>query len=122
SIDEAVMNLTSYTLVYKDLFDLARKIKEDIRLACGDFVKCSVGITPNAFLAKLATELQKPDGLIRITPENIDEYLGKLTLTDLPGIARNNERRLQMIGIHTPLEMRHASEALLRKAFGGVVG
>lgn len=122
SIDEAVMNLTSYKLVYKDMLKLARDIKEDIRLACGDYVKCSIGIAPNSFLAKLGTELQKPDGLVWITPDNIDEHLKKLKLTDLPGIARGNEKRLNTIGINSPLEMRHSSEALLRKAFGGVVG
>jgi DNA polymerase-4 len=122
SIDEAVMNLTSYRLVYKDMVELAKLIKAGIKEECGEFVKCSIGIAPNSFLAKLATELQKPDGLVQITPENIDGHLAKLKLTDLPGIARANERRLLMIGIKDPLQMRHTSEALLRKAFGGVVG
>lgn len=122
SIDEAVMNFTSYRWVYKDFKEIALKIKEGILASCGEFVTCSIGIAPNAFLAKLATDLQKPNGLVEITPENIDYHLGKLSLTDLPGIAKNNERRLQMIGIRTPLEMRHGSQALLRKAFGGVVG
>lgn len=122
SIDEAVMNFSSYRLVYDDFMEVARQIKADIRRDCGEYVKCSIGIAPNAFLAKLATELQKPDGLIEITPENIDGHLSKLKLTDLPGIARANERRLLTIGIRTPLEMRQASEPLLRKVFGGIVG
>jgi len=121
SIDEAVANFTTYRRVYKDLPAVARLIKADIA-AKYDYLKCSIGIAPNSFLAKLGTELQKPDGLIQITPENIDGYLATLKLTDLPGIASRNERRLQMIGIRTPLEMRHASPALLRKAFGGIVG
>jgi len=122
SIDEAVLNLTSYKLVYKDLKSLALKIKEEIRKACGDFVKCSIGIAANSFLAKLGTELQKPDGLVEITRDNIDSHLKRLKLTDLPGIARSNERRLNMIGIKNPYEMRYASPAILRKAFGGIVG
>ncbi len=121
SIDEAVINFTSYRWVYKDLSAIAHKIKADIA-AKYDYLKCSIGIAPNSFLAKLGTEIQKPDGLITITPDNIDGYLAGLKLTDLPGIAGKNERRLQMIGIRTPLEMRHSSPALLRKAFGGVVG
>ena len=121
SIDEALMNFTTYRLVYSDFKEIACKIKADIK-AEYDYLTCSIGIAPNAFLAKLATELQKPDGLIEITPENIDGYLATLKLTDLPGIATNNERRLQMIGIKNPLQMRHTSEALLRKAFGGIVG
>ncbi|MGN6566510.1 MAG: DNA polymerase Y family protein [Flavipsychrobacter sp.] len=121
SIDEAVINLSSYRLVYKDPIDLAKRIKNDI-YSKYDYLKCSIGIAPNSFLAKLATELQKPDGLVQITPENIDTHLAGLKLTDLPGIAGRNERRLMMIGIGDPLQMRHASQALLRKAFGGIVG
>ncbi len=123
SIDEALLNLTNYRLVYKDMLALGRQIKADItRDEKMDYLKCSIGIAPNSFLAKLGTELQKRDGLVQITRENIDEQLAKLSLKDLPGIASRNERRLQMIGIKTPLQMRHASPALLRKAFGGVVG
>ncbi|HMR84405.1 MAG TPA: hypothetical protein PKE30_14780, partial [Niabella sp.] len=83
---------------------------------------CSIGIAANVFLAKLATEIQKPDGLIQITPENIDHYLGKLSLTDIPGIARAGEKRLNRAGIYTPIDFRNASESLLRKVFGGVTG
>ncbi|MBS1772196.1 MAG: DNA polymerase IV [Bacteroidetes bacterium] len=122
SIDEAVMNFSTYRLVYKDFRDVAMQIKADLREVCGEFVKCSIGIAPNAFLAKLATEIQKPDGLIEITPENIDGYLQKMQLTDLPGIANANASRLRKVGINTPYDLRHGSESLLRKAFGGVVG
>jgi len=121
SIDEAVANFHSYHLVYKDLSALARQIKADIKNKY-DYLTCSIGIAPNSFLAKVGTELQKPDGLVVITEENIDEHLAKMKLTDLPGIAAANERRLKLIGINTPVEMRHSSPALLRKAFGGVVG
>ena len=121
SIDEAVANFHSYRLVYDDLPALARQIKADIA-AKYDYLKCSIGIAPNSFLAKVGTELQKPDGLVVITPDNIDEHLGRMQLTDLPGIASANERRLKMIAIRNPVEMRHASATLLRKAFGGVVG
>lgn len=121
SIDEAILNFTSYKLIYKDFLLIARQIKCDIKEQA-DYLKCSIGIAPNAFLAKLATDLQKPDGLVEITADNIDEHLKKLQLTDLPGIASANERRLKKVGICTPLEMRHASIPLLRKAFGGIVG
>ena len=121
SIDEAILNFTSYKLIYKDFLSIARQIKSDIKEQA-DYLKCSIGIAPNAFLAKLATDLQKPDGLVEITADNIDEHLKKLQLTDLPGIASANERRLKKVGIYTPLEMRYASISLLRKAFGGIVG
>ncbi|GAA4463763.1 DNA polymerase IV [Nemorincola caseinilytica] len=121
SIDEAVCNFHSYALVYKDIRPIAMQVKADIA-ARYDWLRCSIGIAPNSFLAKVGTELQKPDGLQLITEDNIDEQLGKMKLQGLPGIAARNERRLNMIGIRTPVEMRHASPALLRKAFGGVVG
>lgn len=122
SIDEAVMNLTAYKYLYKDVLALGRKIKQDIAIKVGECLTCSIGIAGNAFLAKLATEMQKPDGLIQITPDNIDRHLSKLKLIDLPGIGKANERRLKTVGINTPLELRNASESVLRKTFGGVVG
>lgn len=121
SIDEAILNFTSYKLIYTDFILIAQQIKKDIK-ANAPYLKCSIGIAPNAFLAKLATDLQKPDGLIEITPHNLDGYLSHLQLTDLPGIAAGNEKRLKKAGIYTPLELRYASPSILRKAFGGIVG
>lgn len=121
SIDEAVLDLTAYRWVYPDAKELARFIKADIK-AKHDFLTCSIGIAPNSYLSKIGTELQKPDGLIEITRDNIDEHFARLELTDLTGIAKANERRLKLIGINNPIEMRQASPALLRKAFGGIVG
>lgn len=122
SIDEAIVNLTSYRYIYKDVIALANNIKHDIQQKIGEYITCSIGISGNAFLAKLATEVQKPNGLVHITPQNLNGYLAGMKLTDLPGIARANEKRLNHAGIYTPLDMKNAPESLLRKAFGGVVG
>ncbi len=122
SIDEAFLNLTSYRLVYKDAHALAKDIKEAIKKECGQYILCSIGIAPNVFLAKLGTELQKPDGLIEITPQNLEYYLSKLKLQDLPGIGSRNAQRLQRVGIHNPVELHRASASILRSAFGGIVG
>lgn len=122
SIDEAVLNLSSYVLVYKDLEALAAQIKQELADAVGTYITCSIGIAPNCFLAKLATNLKKQNGIVTITPDNIDTYLATLKLTDLPGIASRNELRLNTLNIYTPLDMRKASESVLRKVFGGVVG
>jgi DNA polymerase IV len=72
SIDEAVMDLTSYRKIYPNPIELAKKIKADIKNEVGDWMRCSIGIAPNAFLAKLATDLQKPDGLVTIMPGIIE--------------------------------------------------
>jgi DNA polymerase IV len=125
SIDEAILDFSKYRYVYKttdDLLAVAKKIKSDIRREVGDWLKCSIGLAPNAFLAKLGSELKKPDGLSVISPENIDEVLGRLKLTDLPGIASRMAERLQRSGIHTPLQLRHTPPDVLRRACHSIVG
>lgn len=122
SIDEAVINFASYKLVYKDLTEVAQKIKADIRSEVGDYMKCSIGIAPNAFLAKLASGIQKPDGLTLITAENIDSVLSRLSLTDLPGIAKAMAIRLKLAGIETPLQLRHTSSEKIKSACHSIVG
>ncbi len=122
SIDEAVMDLTSYRKIYKDPISLAKQIKNDIKNEVGEWLTCSIGIAPNAFLAKLATDLQKPDGLVTIMPDNIDEVLSKLQLTDLPGISKGMAGRLERGNIYTPLQLRHAAPELLKRICKSIVG
>lgn len=122
SIDEAAIDFSSYQLVYKDMQELAREIKKKIKQEVGDWFTCSIGIAPNEFLAKLGSELQKPDGLIVISPENIDAHLSKLKLTDLPGISRNMALRLVTGGISSPLDLRYAAPDKAKRACKSVVG
>lgn len=122
SIDEAVVDLTRHRLMYKDTVAVARQIKVSIKKEAGDWLRCSIGVAPNAFLAKLASNLQKPDGLTVITPDTIDDILSRLTLTDLPGIASRMALRLQQGGIMTPLQLRYASPEKLRLVFKSLVG
>lgn len=125
SIDEAILDFSRYRYLYKDTAALegtANKIKADIRREVGDWLKCSIGLAPNAFLAKLASELRKPDGLVVISPDNIDDVLRPLQLTDLPGIARRMAERLQRSGIHTPLQLRHTPPDVLRRACHSIIG
>ncbi|MCS6823272.1 MAG: DNA polymerase IV [Cytophagaceae bacterium] len=122
SIDEAVIDFNSYKFIYKDLKPVALKIKNDIRSEVGDWLKCSIGIAPNSFLAKLASELEKPDGLTVINEQNIDTILEKLSLTDLPGISKGMETRFVRAGIKTPLDIRYASPQKLKEACKSIVG
>ncbi len=122
SIDEAAIDFSSYQLVYKDMEQLAKDIKKKIKEDVGDFFTCSIGIAPNEFLAKLGTELQKPNGLVIITPDNIDSVLSKLKLTDLPGISKNMALRLVTGGIYSPLELRHAPPDKVKRACKSIVG
>jgi|688.fasta_scaffold19098_10 DNA polymerase-4 len=122
SIDEAVVDLTNYQLIYKDMTQVAMDIKRDIKNEVGDWLKCSIGIAPNAFLAKLASDMQKPDGLTIITPENIDEKLKNMPITDLPGIASGMAERLRVAGITTPLQLRYATPEYLKSACKSIIG
>ena len=121
SIDEAIINLTNYD--HTDPLTIARWIKRDILTNVGDWLECSVGIAPNAFLAKLASVRgKKTGGLMMINPQNIDEVLSGLKLGDLPGIGANMSYRLERSGINTPLEMRYATPQRLKAIFKSIDG
>ncbi|MGA2668856.1 MAG: DNA polymerase IV [Ignavibacteria bacterium] len=122
SIDEAVVDITNYKLFHKDPILVAKKIKEDIRNEVGDYITCSIGIAPNAFLAKFAANLKKPDGLTQITNETIDDVLKTVKLTDLPGIKEGIARRLISAGIRTPVDLRHSSPSKLKNACSSIIG
>ncbi len=99
-------------------WELAGRIKQQFAQFLGPYIRCSIGIAPNSLLAKVATNLQKPDGIVEITVENIPNVLQKLSLTDLPGIARQNANRLATSGITTPLQLYEAPSEQLYKQFG----
>lgn len=122
SIDEAVVDLTSYKNIYPDVVAVAKQIKKDILEEVGDYLKCSIGIAPNAFLAKLASDIQKPDGLTVIDHDNIDSVLRKLELIDLPGIGKGMSARLNKAGIYTPYDLRHSTPEKLKAACKSIVG
>lgn len=122
SIDEAVINFSSYGLMYKDLEQVAMDIKKKIIEEVGDWLTCSIGLAPNGFLAKLASDIKKPDGLTVITPDNIDAVLDQLSLTDLPGIGQKMALRMVMGGIRSPLQLRHTPPEKIRSICHSIVG
>jgi DNA polymerase-4 len=121
SIDEAIINLTNHEGA--DPLKIAKTIKREILEKVGDWLTCSVGIAPNAFLAKLASVRgKKQDGLLMITHDNIDDILRPLRLGDLPGIGGNMSYRLERAGVMTPLDMRYAGPHKLKAIFKGIEG
>ena len=115
SIDEA------YLKVPRDLMpnavQLADSIKTMIR-GIGSELACSAGVAPNLFLAKLATNLHKPDGLLEITLDDLEGLYACLGLRELPGISWRMERRLRLLGIDSPLQLYQAPFGLLRRSLG----
>lgn len=123
SIDEAIINLNDYKLIYPDPVVVAKNIKRDILRKVGDWLECSVGVAPNAFLAKLGSVIgKKKGGLQVIDRQNIDEILSALRLGDLPGIGANMCYRLERCGVNTPLQMRHTSPDRLKAIFKSIEG
>lgn len=125
SIDEGIIDFhdTSYAMAERDLVEIGQEIKQRLKDEIGVWMRCNVGISTNRFLAKTAAGLHKPDGLDVITSQNIREVLGELKLTDLTGIAHRNEKRLNSVGIYTPLQFLDADVVTLQKVvFKSVVG
>lgn len=125
SVDEFVIDFRGSTAVRrgKSLEEIGLNIKQDIKEAIGEYVTVNIGIATNRFLAKVGAGLNKPDGMDKITGDNLRETLGKLELTDLPGINVRYQARLNVEGIFTPLQFLDAPITLLRKqVFKSVVG
>lgn len=101
---------------------LGRRIKQAIYERLGDWMRCSIGIAPNIFLAKVASDMQKPDGLTRLDESNLPHALYTVPLPDLPGVGRKMHRRLLRAGISTVEHLFEASPQLLRRAWGSVEG
>jgi len=125
SIDEGVIDFSDSTLAMqnRDLVDIGWEIKQRLWNEVGKAMNCNVGIATNRFLAKTAASLHKPNGLDVITADNLREVFGTLELTDLTGIAEQFEKRLNGVGIFTPLQFLDADPVLLQKVvFKSIVG
>ena len=101
SIDEMVCELRGPDKATDAALTICRDIKTAIRQRVGTYLKCSIGLGPNRLLAKLAADMQKPDGLTAIRREELPERLFSLKLTDFSGIGRRMEARLHKSGITT---------------------
>src|SRR5947209_9223401 len=117
SVDEFVIDFRGSLAIQrgKSLIDVGYEIKADVKADLGEYVNVNDGIDPNRFLAKMAADLHKPDGLDVIDGHNLEEIYRQLTLVDLPGINVRYEARLNAGGIFTPLHFLHAPLPLLKK-------
>ncbi len=101
---------------------LARQIKEGLAKHVGPYLKSSIGLASNQFLAKLATDLQKPDGLVILRSEALPGCLSHLSLMDLPGINRAMNERLWRANIGSIEALWNADPKHVRQVWGGVQG
>lgn len=116
SLDEAYLDVTASQELLGSAVDIARLVKRRIRERTG--LSASVGVAPNKLVAKIASDLMKPDGLTVVTSERAREVLDPLSVRRLPGLGRKTGARVEAAGIRTLGELRSAPDAILWPLFG----
>lgn len=122
SIDELECRLLGAQQAPDEAIRLARACKQAIRDRVGERLTCSVGLAPNRVLAKLASDMQKPDGLVVLRDEDLPAAIETLGVRELAGIGANMEARLQQLGIRTIGDLLARTEKQMHEAWGSVVG
>ncbi len=116
SLDEAFLDVTASLALKGDAVTIARSIKEQIRAKTQ--LAASVGVAPNKLVAKIASDLEKPDGLTVVTSANLHAVLDPLSVRRLPGLGRKLGERVEAAGVATLGELRSASDTVLWPIFG----
>jgi len=116
SLDEAYLDVTEN----KGNLPTATRVAQAIRKQIRDelHLTASAGVAPNKFLAKIASDWRKPDGLFVIQPEEIDTFLPPLPVGRIPGVGKVTEKRLEEIGVKTVGDLRALEQSILGSRFG----
>jgi len=122
SIDEMACRLMGTERQVPVARALALKVKDTLCEEVGECLTCSIGIAPNVFLGKVGSDLQKPDGLVVITKDDLPGILLGLKLQDIYGIGARMEQRLHRAGILTVEQLWNATPFQLRRVWGGING
>jgi DNA polymerase-4 len=116
SLDEAFLDVTASLTAFGSATTIATEIKARIHSRTG--LTASVGVAPNKLVAKIASDLRKPDGLVVVEPHEIQGILDPLSIRRLFGIGNKTAPHLEQIGIKTLGDLRAASESMLQPVFG----
>jgi len=116
SLDEAYLDVTENKTGLPTATRVASTIREQIRLELN--LTASAGVAPNKFLAKIASDWRKPNGLFVIQPEEIDAFLAPLPVGRLPGVGKVTEDRLEKLGVKKVSDLRGLDLAILESRFG----
>jgi len=122
SIDEMVCQLLGRERNPPAARQISLAIKQAIKDDVGSTLRCSIGMAPNRYLAKIASDMQKPDGLIGLLPSQLPRAIAHLELRDLPGIGARTEVRLKAKGIHTMPELLALDRPGMHRLFDSVWG
>src|SRR3954468_5187626 len=119
SLDEAFLDVTESAALFGDAVAIARRIKQ--RVLETTRLTASVGVAPNKLVAKIASDLDKPDGLTVVEPERIHAVLDPLPVRRLPGLGRKTGAKVETRGIQTFAQLRAAPDSVLWPLFGRYV-
>ncbi len=119
--DEAYLDVTKKT---QQSFEKAAHLAQQIKNIIREKVKltCSIGVTPNKLLSKIASDYKKPDGLTIVTPEQVEHFLEPLKIRDIPGIGKKTEEKFSEMNIDTIGKLRTLDIFTLHQQFGRKVG
>jgi len=120
SIDEAFLDITGSVALLGAPEQIARSIKSQIRAATG--LTASAGLAPNKFLAKIASDLRKPDGFVIVEEQEIGTFLQDLPISRLWGVGPKTEQRLHAMGFRTIGQLAGASRESLIRSLGSLGG
>jgi DNA polymerase-4 len=116
SLDEAFLDVTASAALFGSPIDIATAIKSQIEAQTK--LTASVGVAENKLVAKIASDLEKPDGLTVVYPEHYETRLDPLPVSVIPGIGRETLKRLFGTGIRTVRDLRLADDSVLEPVFG----
>src|ERR1700727_2568110 len=122
SIDEMVCELIGREQEPPRARKIALEIKQSIYKNVGEALRCSIGMAPNRYLAKIASDMQKPDGLIGLLPSQLPRAIAHLDLRDLPGVGARTEIRLNKKGITTMEQLLALDRPAMHKLWDSVWG
>lgn len=118
SIDEAFVDLTGWCRDEAEAAFLLSRVKYRITTEIGEWLRCSIGIAPTRFLAKFASDFQKPNGLVMINQGNMNAFFEAAKLEDAHGIGPRTRKRLEALGIFTLLDLQRYPVENLMRVFG----
>jgi DNA polymerase-4 len=122
SIDEMACRLMGRERPLLKAMELGMRVKATIRERVGEMLRSSVGLATNRYLAKVASDMEKPDGLVALPLDILPEALRRLTLRDLPGIGARTEKRLNEKGIYTMDDLLALDREQAGEIWGSVWG
>lgn len=116
SLDEAFLDVTGSVAHFGPPLEIARQIKQAI---FGQLhLVASIGVAPNKFLAKIASDLEKPDSLVYVAPAQVQAFLDPLPVSRIWGVGKITQKEFAQLGISTIAELRRCDPAELRRTFG----